>query len=239
MIAAIVLVLSFTAIPAGATLLGGMIAAFRPPPARFRSGIQHFAAGVVFAAVAGELLPELKHDALFVPTIVGFALGTGVMLAVKAILKRAGAESETPSRKTLLVTVAIDIVVDGLLIGVGFATGKERGILITIALTLEVLFLSIATSAALTEANASRRQVLGASALLAAFLVGGATIGAVLQAALRGAPLVGLIAFGAAALLYLVTEELLIEAHEQPEGPLTTAMFFAGFLALFVVEMAM
>ena len=45
-----------------------------------------------------------------------------------------------------------------------------------------------------------------------------------------------MLAFGAAALLYLVTEELLVEAHEVPDTPLLTAMFFVGFLALFILE---
>ena len=38
------------------------------------------------------------------------------------------------------------------------------------------------------------------------------------------------------ALLYLVTEELLVEAHAVPEQPWTTAMFFIGFLGMLVIE---
>jgi ZIP family zinc transporter len=38
------------------------------------------------------------------------------------------------------------------------------------------------------------------------------------------------------ALLYLVTEELLVEAHEQPDTPLVASMFFVGFLALLMIE---
>ena len=43
--------------------------------------------------------------------------------------------------------------------------------------------------------------------------------------------------FGVAALLYLVTEELLTEAHEVDETPLLTAMFFVGFIGLLMIEM--
>ena len=46
----------------------------------------------------------------------------------------------------------------------------------------------------------------------------------------------GLFAFGLIALLYLVTEELLVEAHERREGPIVTSMFFIGFLALLTLE---
>lgn len=45
-----------------------------------------------------------------------------------------------------------------------------------------------------------------------------------------GVWLEAMLAFAAAARLYLVTEELLIEAHEIPETPLATAIFFAASL---------
>ena len=49
----------------------------------------------------------------------------------------------------------------------------------------------------------------------------------------------GLFAFGLVALLYLVTEELLVEAHEQAEDtPWITALFFVGFLVLLVLQEA-
>ena len=40
------------------------------------------------------------------------------------------------------------------------------------------------------------------------------------------------------ALLYLVTEKLLVEAHEQPDSPLISAMFFVGFLGLLLLDEA-
>jgi ZIP family zinc transporter len=64
-------------------------------------------------------------------------------------------------------------------------------------------------------------------------LVAGALLGTLM---LRGASvgvLAALLAFGAAALLYLVTEELLVETRLGEETLLTTAMFFLGFLAIF------
>ncbi|MEI2715006.1 MAG: hypothetical protein V9G04_17370 [Nocardioides sp.] len=42
-------------------------------------------------------------------------------------------------------------------------------------------------------------------------------------------------AFGAAALLYLVVEELLVEAHEEQETVWLGASFFAGFLVIYVL----
>lgn len=52
----------------------------------------------------------------------------------------------------------------------------------------------------------------------------------------------GIVSFGVAAFLYLVTEELLIEAHETTEESgeghvwWVDAMFFFGFLLAFVLQ---
>ena len=45
------------------------------------------------------------------------------------------------------------------------------------------------------------------------------------------------LAFSAAALLYLVTEELLMEAHEVEEKPFFTLVLFAGFLVFWAIQL--
>ena len=237
-------VLTFVLIPAAATVLGGVVAAFRPPGRRLQSVVQHVAAGVVFAAVAGELLPELMHEAAPIPTVLGFALGVGLMLGVKRLTEGGpaegtAAEPEAENTRGLVTTVAVDVAIDGLLVGVGFAAGAKAGLVLTIALSLEVLFLALATAAALAGAGASRGRVIGTTLGLAVLLVVGAVAGGLAAGALSGGLLAGLLAFGVAALLYLVTEELLVEAHETEDTPLATATFFAGFLALLLLEMAL
>lgn len=65
----------------------------------------------------------------------------------------------------------------------------------------------------------------------------GATVGGTVLAGLTGGVMDGLLAFGVAALLYLVTEELLVEAHKAPDGPWITSLFFVGFLLLLTISM--
>jgi ZIP family zinc transporter len=224
--------------PAVAMVIGAVLAAFRPPSPRMRSVFQHAAAGVVFAAVAGEVLPEAKaaHDVMGV--IVGFAAGVGLMLLVRLWTEpKNGAPEESDSPKSLVITVGIDLVIDGLLVGIGFAAGAEVGLLVTIALTLEVLFLGLSAAAALDRAGVRAPQAIATAVGFGALLVLSAVAGAAVLGGLSGAPYAAVLGFGSAALLYLVTEELLVEAHEVPETPLTTAAFFAGFLALLVIEM--
>ncbi len=64
---------------------------------------------------------------------------------------------------------------------------------------------------------------------------GGAITGAALLGGASNTVLAAVLAFGAAALLYLVVEELLVEAHEEAETPLLGAMFFLGFLGLYIL----
>lgn len=85
--------------------------------------------------------------------------------------------------------------------------------------------------------KASRAQIIAIPSGLALALAVAAIAGFVVAGRLTGPLFTIVLAFGAAALLYLVTEELLVEAHEVPETSLTIAMFFVGFLALFVIEM--
>lgn len=102
---------------------------------------------------------------------------------------------------------------------------------------MEIGFLALAVTAELSETAGSRIRAAAISSALALAVVAGALI-AVL--ALGHAPafvLAAVLAGGVAALLFLVTEELVTEAHESTtDTPLLTALFFPGFLALYALE---
>jgi zinc transporter, ZIP family len=169
---------------------------------------------------------------------VGFAIGIGLMLAMREHTEPAAGPAEQElNPKGLVLTVGVDLLIDGLLVGIGFAAGAEVGVLVTIALTLEVLFLGLATAASLSRAGASQTRLIVTSIGLGLLIVLSAIVGAVILGGISGTAYAAVLGFGSAALLYLVTEELLVEAHEVPETPLATASFFVGFLVLLVIEM--
>lgn len=236
-------ILGLTLIPVAATVLGGAIAIVKVPSDKTRSLVQHFAAGVVMAVVAGELLPEMTREHRPLGVLIGFVLGVALMLGVKALTERIervserDGEGDGDSRTGLLIAVAIDVFLDGLLIGVGFAAGERVGTLLVVALTLELLFLGVSVAASLTEARVGRARTLLTVAGLSTLVVLGASLGGSLLAGLSGLALEIVLSFGAAALMYLVIEELLTEAHEVKETPLITASFFAGFVALYLLEL--
>ena len=233
-------VLAFASIPAVAVILGGMVAAVRTPSPAVRSGVQHIAAGVLFAALATELLPDVLHRRLPWVTLAGFALGVAAMLLLKAGTAKMEASAGNVLLKglpmSLLLASGVDIALDGLMIGISFSASARQGLLVTVALTLEVLFLGIAAAAAFSGPG-SRKRVIGTTCTFAVLLLAGAGIGAYFLTGVSDLVLDAVLSFGVAALLYLVTEELLTEAHEVNETPLLTSMFFVGFIALLMIEM--
>ncbi len=172
---------SYTLIPFAALILGAIATVLRPPGPGLKSGVQHFSAGVVFAAAASEILPDLKHGGSAWAVLIGGGIGIVVML------------------------------------------------------TIEVLFLGLTLAAEFAETWHSRWRVVAVTGAVGLALPLGASLGGPVQA-LQGPVLTGIYAFGLIALLYLVTEELLVEAHERPDTPLITSMFFIGFLLLLMVE---
>lgn len=218
-----------TLIPWLALVIGAVVTAVKRPGPIAKSAIQHFAAGVVFAAAATEILPSLKHAGAAVPVVVGGALGVALMLGVRAVGER------VKGAFGLVSLIAVDILVDGLVLGIAFAAGAKQGMLLTVALTLEVLFLGLSVALALSGTALSKPKMIAVTALVGLLLPLGAVV-ALPVSVLPVAVITGFYAFGLIALLYLVTEELLLEAHEQPEKPWVTAMFFAGFLALLLLE---
>ncbi|MFB6111782.1 MAG: ZIP family metal transporter [Halobacteriaceae archaeon] len=230
--------LSYTMLAVVAAMIGGVIAVYRPPGDQMESNVQHFAAGVVTAAVAAELLPDV-HESAPTVVVVGFAIGFAAMLGVHQLSKRLEKRNiggSYAAASGLLITVGIDMLIDGVLIGVSFINDPDTGILIAVALSIEVLFLGVAGVVALPASLGTARK-LAVPAGFGLLLTTGVVLGVLGLEGVSGTPISLILAFGAAALLYLVTEELLVKASKVPETPTSTTLFFVGFLSIFLLDM--
>jgi zinc transporter, ZIP family len=228
--------IGYVAIPVAAAAAAGVIAAIARPGARVTSALQHFAAGVVFAAAAIELVPKVLRQNPGV-AIAGFSAGIAVMFAMRAYTERLERRQEHTGAAMpagLIGATAVDFLVDGGVLGAGFTAGGETGLLLTLALTIEYLFVGLSIAAALGPASRKRTLVLLPTAL-ALLTILGAAGGIVLLTGASAAVLAGVLAFGAVAFMYLVTEELLVEAHEHGETASGSALFFVGFLLFMVL----
>lgn len=237
-------------IPMVVMILCGVVALYREPGPKLQSFFLHLAAGVIFAVVAVEFLPDLmKHPHNIAATGGGFIAGTIAMLVIRELTEGHGHgdggeehdhehEKESGIPAGMLFAIAVDLAIDGLMLGIGFVAGVKEGILLTFALAIELASLGLATTSALRKRKIGVGKTLAVVVGLALLFGLCGVAGGFLLQSLTGNALSALLAFGSAALLFLVTEELLSEAHETPETPLLTSAFFIGFIALFLIEMA-
>lgn len=231
----------FMLIPALVALGGGVLALIWHPTREVRSLIQHFAAGVVLAALAVEVFPEISREhAEGWILLASFGAGTLIMYALKLWTEHKESqpvEHANPAVERLdtglLAATFIDIAVDGIIIGAGFAAGGETGIVLALGLSVELLFLGLS----LTSEQLKGWKIVAVSAALAVTVLAGAYLGNWLLAGASETVIAAALSASAAALLYLVTEELLIEAHEVEEKPSSMLVLFAGFLIFWAIQL--
>jgi ZIP family zinc transporter len=243
-------ILLFSLIPVITMIVGGILGTAFNVNQKIRSSLLHLAAGVIFAVVAIDILPNIVEKQNVITTSIGFFAGLAVMLLIKHLTRK----SELKHKETiiiekkknkpvnllpwgLLVGIAVDIVLDGILLGVGFAAGKSEGVLLCIALSLEILVLGLVVSTELKTEKFNKKLILTVISLLTISIVSGAFIGSVLLNIAGENSLNGVLAFGLSALMYLVTEELLVEAHENIDTPFSTAIFFIGFFIFLIIAL--
>lgn len=220
--------------PVVASVAGALVAAVRPPGPRVVSAVQHFAAGVVTAALVGEIMPELRREG---PTLSGrswgFVAGAVLVLALGAYGRdgtRAQAEAEAElSRRGgfrnkaviaataatlpigMLGAMAVDLLLDGVLVGLGARLGFTQGS-DPDHCSRSKSSLGPSVVAELKQAGFSARRAVLICTGLGLMTAVGAIGAALLLAGVSTTIMSAVLAFGAAALLYLVVEELLVEA---------------------------
>lgn len=231
----------YALIPFVTFILGGIVAKIRQPSNTWRSVIQHFTSGVVFAVVAVDLLPGISKSHEPYEVAIGFSCGVILMLLIRAYAEKVEANQHKQEHVkipiAMLGAVGVDVIVDGFLIGVSFAANEQAGQFLTIALGLEMFSLGLALSVSLGLTKLHQITSILIIMLLAAMVVISAVLSHVLIQFIPSSSIPLLLAFGLASLLYLVTEELLHQAHQLPDNAYITATFFIGFLLFLILSM--
>jgi len=224
--------------PPFAVLSGGILVGLWRPGPRVQAAVQHFTAGLVLGAVAIELTPEFVQSPHRTEVVIGFVIGAVFMLLVARLTSSGDDQgAATGASGSLLFAVAVDLFVDGLLVGTSYAVGAKQGVLVAIALGACGFFLAMTTAASFQAKGASRKKNLGVTLSLMLITAGGVYLAHLFSAELVGGLRSGTLAFATAALLYLVVEELMTEAHEAAEDRAgTPALFFAGFLLVYLLQ---
>lgn len=222
-------------------LLGGLIAVFFRLAKAIQSTVLHFAAGVVFSVLAVELLPDVIRIHRPFQIISGFVVGVILMLVIKSIIKKLASKTEGTGKNnfpaSLFVGIGIDIFIDGLLVGIAFSVGNKEGLLLTLAIGIELFSLGLATATAFRKKSISKLKTFMYVALLGFVFFLSLVLGLTLLHNINDTALEFILSFGISALLFLVVEELLTETHEIKESPWQTSAFFGGFLIFLIMGM--
>lgn len=231
--------LPYILLASGAGILGSVIALFWNPDVKIRSAIQHFAAGAVLAAVAANVIPEVEQIGTLPGIVSGFVAGGILMIVLKWLVLRF--ERQGKQKKNLpaglAAAAAVDTLIDGALISAGFSANDQLGSLLAIALATELLFLTLSVGVEFRESNFPWWQSLAITGGIALLLLVGAFGAAFFLADVAEATLAIVLSFGAAALIYLMAEELLVENVQAEESIFSTATLFSGFLALLILKL--
>ena len=250
-------------IPFAGTALGSACVFFMKKT--LHEGVQRaltgFAAGVMVAASIWSLLiPAMEQSEglgrlAFIPAAVGFWLGIGFLLLLDMAVPHLHQGADTPegphsgfSRTTMLVlAVTLHNIPEGMAVGFSFALAAQHGndparyaraMAVAIGLGIQNFPEGAAISLPLRQEGLSAGR---------AFLYGSASgvvepvfgILVVLAAGTIQPLMPWLLSFAAGAMMYVVVEELIPEAHLGEHSNTGTLGVMAGFLLMMVLDVAL
>jgi zinc transporter ZupT len=144
----------------------------------------------------------------------------------------------------LILPVTIDCFVDGFLIGVSVAISPKAGYILAVANCFEMSFLGMAYASRLVKCTGTtllRRNIALYGPPLVMFFAAG--LGALMANTVRHIPMcfIAFVAFGVVALLFLVCNELLIEAKnaqgEEEKWWISLCIFLGIYMVLIVNQL--
>lgn len=104
-------------------------------------------------------MPDVVKQHKPIQVINGFTLGLVLMLIIRKFAEAQENKNVTIAQNnlpmSLLVAIDVDIFIDGLLLVIGFTAGGTTGMLLAIALAIELLRLGMATATELGNKNVS------------------------------------------------------------------------------------
>jgi ZIP family zinc transporter len=234
----LLLVLLLSAITAGLTWLGGAVAEYIDVPQRFVSRALHFAGGVLMGLVALSLLAPAVEIGPVLPILVGFFAGGAIFVVMDfALMKRQKAQAASELQVTpftLYVGVLVDMIIDGILIGIGSALTLATGLALALSISISTAPLALVSIAtAKRQGQTVRfRRLLGLS--FAGAIMAGAAIGFLFVRDQSLLVKLVIISVGAGFLLMTVTQSIIPEANRDGE-PSLAALFFIAGLSLYAL----
>ena len=253
---------SILIIPLCGTILGSASALLlgEKTASKMQNTLLGFASGVMVAAAVWSLLipaiefSEQNGDIGWIPAAVGFLCGMGFMLLLDHFTPHLHMDSATPEglpsslgRSTMLMlAVTLHNIPEGMAVGVvvaGSLTGQaDLGVAAAIALAMGMALQNIPEGAIISlpirAQGGSRLKSFGFGALSGIVEPLSAFVTLLLVEYLVGV-FPYLLAAAAGAMIYVVVEELIPEAHQGKHSNIPTIGFAAGFVIMMILDTAL
>ena len=232
------IVVSIASLAAFLTYLGAPAAERFDVPQRVVSAALQFAAGIVAALVALSLMPPAVRGGEPVSIALAFFAGGAVFVVFEYVAARrlaAGApeDADVPSLG-LYVGILVDMLIDGVVIGIGATLTLATGLLLALGMamsTMPLAFVTTATAKRQGVSPARRRQL---ALLFIVCIVAGALLGYGLLQHQALALRLMLVAFASGFLVTTVTQSMIPEANKEGE-PSFAGILFVGGMSLYAL----
>lgn len=232
----LVLVIAFVA--AALTYLGAPAAERYDVPHRYVSAALQFAAGIITAMVAVSLMPPAVREGPYLAIVSGFFLGGVLFVAIEYLTQRllppASGADGSPVSLGLYIGILVDLIIDGIVIGIGSTLTPKTGLLLALGLSISTMPLAFVTIATAKKQGVSRQSRRILSYLFFVCIIGGAAFG---YGLLRNQSLevrLVLIALASGFLITLVTQSMIPEANREGE-PGFAGILYMGGLTLYTL----
>lgn len=239
----------------GATAVGALIGfCFKKISHRFSDTVLSFAAGIMLAAaVLGLIIPSVEHGEReyglilgIVITIVGIFVGAFCLNLIDKLVphlhRLAGVEPESHNNanlgKTLLFVTAIAIhnLPEGIAAGVGFGAGDTAGALVIAGgIALQNIPEGMIIISPMVASGIKPRRALLLAMLTGLFEVIGTFIG-YFAVSIASFVLPFALAFAGGTMLYVVSDEMLLETHAHGSERGATYALLVGFCVMLATD---
>lgn len=158
------LLLAIASVAAFLTYLGAPAAERFDLPQRVVSAALQFASGIIAALVAFSLMPPAVLNGPLLAVLLAFFVGGAAFVLIEYFsARREAPEGQGPGFSGLYLGILVDLVVDGMVIGVGSTLTLQTGLLLALGMassTAPLAFVTIATARRQGMPEA-RRRLLG------------------------------------------------------------------------------
>ena len=199
-----------------------------------------FSAGIMTAIIFLDLIPEASEAGTLTSALLGILLGVGLIALIDikfphqhfSFSKDMHEENQRYLKTGLLLGVGIALhnIPEGIAIGAGYISSPAMGISLAVMLALHNLPEGMAVATALSLAELKKRNILIITVVTGVPMGVGAFIGGFLGGISEWFLSIAL-GFAGGAMLYIVYDELIPDAHNKTDGHAAIIGIISGVIA--------